>query len=794
MTIGAHRRILTARQVVVVGSAPDADLVVRDGPATWARIRYGTAWTVAVTPPDATLWIDGKQVEPVGSQQRLLAWFESAEPAVVEIRTDGARLQFVVQLVAQDAVTSPSPACASPSSTVPAMGPSHLSTAGAEARAGETRLIDGGLVTIGRAGGGAEVELPDVDLAAEHAAVRRRGDRVVVRDLNHGTGTFVDGQPVLRATLEPGRVFVVGHYEFRVEPNGALCWRMLPIPAPLFVSGLTVAIRRANRRGGFVVIRDITFALRGGGLLAVIGPSGAGKSTLCTALLGEATITDGQAELAGHRLPSANGLNPNLVSFVPQDSEAFGELTVGETLAYAARLRLPSDLPAAERRGQITAVLERLQLTTTAMVRISDLSGGQRRRVAIALELLTRPLLLMLDEPTSGLDEGMDRQLMTDLAAVADEGCVVVVVTHATTHLDLCTAVLALSTPPVRAGEERSPAHAGFFGTPSQLLPSFAAGSVADVMDALRIGEIGASQDTPVLHASTSSKSGSNSAGTGNPRAIPWARAFAVNVKRETLRMTRRRGSLVGLTIVGPAVAAGIAAAVNVNGFSAAPDGPNPDLGVSLSIITIFLAFLAMALSLTSLVGDLKVVQREQRWGVRPFSVVFARAVSRGVPALIQAAVASGTFVAFRGTPGHALPIVPAALGVFIVLAALTLASMAFGLLIGALVTSVEQAVGMMSAFLGVMVILSGLVIRLGNAAGSATALSLAAYVVPTRWAVAGLSAFVDAPGISALPPDALWTHDTAHFLLPVFVLVGLAAGALVAAVGILPRTIRATR
>jgi len=158
---------------------------------------------------------------------------------------------------------------------------------------------------------------------------------------------------------------------------------------------------------------------------------------------------------------------------VPQDDVLHRQLTVRRALRFAASLRFASDVPRKQRRERVAEVIELLGLTNRSKQRVDTLSGGQRKRTSVALELLTEPSLLALDEPTSGLDPALDKEVMRELRLLADRGRTVVVVTHSVLHLDLCDHVLVMCLG----------GRMGYFGPPDELLPFFRAEDYADVFD-----------------------------------------------------------------------------------------------------------------------------------------------------------------------------------------------------------------------------------------------------------------------------------------------------------------------
>ena len=201
---------------------------------------------------------------------------------------------------------------------------------------------------------------------------------------------------------------------------------------------------------GYVVdgrnlLTDISFTARPGTVTAVIGPSGAGKSTLIRLLGGATQPSFGWVSFDGSDVHGEYASLRSRIGIVPQDDVVHRQLTVEQALDYAAELRLPPDTTAADRRAVVARVLDELELTAHRTTRVDKLSGGQRKRASVAMELLTGPQLLILDEPTSGLDPSLDRQVMTMLRQLADAGRVVIVVTHSLAYLKLCDQVLLLA-------------------------------------------------------------------------------------------------------------------------------------------------------------------------------------------------------------------------------------------------------------------------------------------------------------------------------------------------------------
>ena len=219
------------------------------------------------------------------------------------------------------------------------------------------------------------------------------------------------------------------------------------------------------------LLQPTSLTVRPGELVALIGPSGSGKTTLLKALAGVSDPTTGRVILGGDHV-SARSTD---IGFLPVGDTVHPQLTVREALEYTAELRLPTDLGKDGRRARVQETMEELRIVERADIRVGDLSNGERKRAAVAVELIGRPAVLLLDEPASGLDPGLERRLMTMLRAVADQGRGVVVVTHATSSLALCDTVAVMAP----GGDLR------VAGPPAEIAAHFGVSAFDQIYDAL---------------------------------------------------------------------------------------------------------------------------------------------------------------------------------------------------------------------------------------------------------------------------------------------------------------------
>lgn len=266
-------------------------------------------------------------------------------------------------------------------------------------------------------------------VSARHAKIKWVTNGAIIEDLGSSNGTFVNGVKIDQPTLiKAGDIIGLGSYTFTLGGKKLEQEKKKP-GYSLEARGICVQIKEKK------LIHGVSFTLLAGEFAALMGPSGAGKTTLLNALNGYTPPAKGDVLLNNYDLYAHFDQFRNVLGYVPQDDVIHRELTVFEALWYSARLRLPPDYDDHEIEQRIKQVIAQLGLEGTENVLIGSpekkgISGGQRKRVNLAMELLTDPKVLFLDEPTSGLSSEDTLQVMKVLRKLADDGRTIILTIH----------------------------------------------------------------------------------------------------------------------------------------------------------------------------------------------------------------------------------------------------------------------------------------------------------------------------------------------------------------------------
>jgi ABC-type multidrug transport system ATPase subunit len=326
-------------------------------------------------------------------------------------------------------------------------------------KAGDGARAGGRRITIGRHRSNVLViEHPRV--SRYHAVIEQFGARFRLRDLNSDNGTFVNGKRVEKeAWIKEGDEIKIGSHRLVFKEDGITHFDEA---GNLRLDALRVEkwySKTAN------ILKKVSLSIYPKEFVALVGASGAGKSTLMNALTGFSPANGEKSRVLvnGQDLYAHMDEYRSEMGYVPQEDIIHRELTVYSALDFAAQLRMPADTTKQERHERVMEVIEELGLTRQKNNLLTALSGGQRKRVSIGVELLTKPGLFFLDEATSGLDPGTETEMMELLRELADGGRTVILVTHATKNVMMCDQVVFLA----KGG------YLAYYGPPNEALDYF---------------------------------------------------------------------------------------------------------------------------------------------------------------------------------------------------------------------------------------------------------------------------------------------------------------------------------
>ncbi len=287
-------------------------------------------------------------------------------------------------------------------------------------------------ITLGR-GPSNDIVIDGPQISRHHARIVRSEDGLFLEDLGSANGTFIDGVRITRSRLEPGQTISLGSYALRLDLARGTVQKSYQGDILLQGENLRVEVDDGGRPRR--ILDGVSFTVYPTEMVGLLGPSGAGKTTLLMALIGYLRPSYGRTLLNGDELSAHYDRYRGAIGYVPQEDIIHNQLTVYEALYYTAKLRLPPDTADEEIDRRISKVLAELEISGTRNVQIGSperkgISGGQRKRVNLAMELLTEPSLLCLDEPTSGLASEDALNVIQLLRKLGDGGRTILLTIH----------------------------------------------------------------------------------------------------------------------------------------------------------------------------------------------------------------------------------------------------------------------------------------------------------------------------------------------------------------------------
>ena len=611
------------------------------------------------------------------------------------------------------------------------------------------------VLTIGRDASN-DVVLNDARVSRHHARLERIGTRYQLVDLDSSNGTFVNGERVRTRILSPGdEIWIEG--------------------APLYFDGSTIT--RFSRGGGIkvdgvrlsrvvgkgtTILHDVSLSIYPGEFVCIVGGSGAGKTTLLDSISGLRPPTTGYVRYNGLDYYDNVEIYRNSLGYVPQDDIVHPELTVEETLYFTARLRLPEDTRRGEIRERIGNVLEVLELVERRNTQVRRLSGGQRKRVSIGVELLTEPQIFYLDEPTSGLDPGLDTRMMTLLSDLAHEGRTVIATTHAIKNIMICDKVVVMA----RGGR------LAYFGAPADALEYFGVSDFIEIYDVvapdpeawekkylqsdayqrnvkqrlegLTAGRSGAPPDGGGWRPGETEIPGSGGGADRRPKRVSaprvaWHRQFFWLTVRYLRTLSRDRAAVAAILLAAPLLGYIYSALFSGKVFAMTWDeGGDARQGVALlgNLVNVMI-FLGALVASRAIADEVAIYRRERLVNLKLFPYLLSKLSVLGLFAIPQAWLLLGMVSQTVNFPGGS----EAYFKLYLVLVLTGVVSAALGLLVSSVCANGLQALLIMLVFLIPQPMLSGMIVPLGQMPDSAIALSLP---MVGRWSLSMMGRFQD--------------------------------------------------
>ncbi len=620
------------------------------------------------------------------------------------------------------------------------------------------------VVTIGRAPG-STILLNHPLVSQRHAELARdpRSGVYVLTDKGSTNGTFVNGMRISgRVRLEPGNEVRIGPFRF-VFTGTELTQHdessNIRVDAyDIFKVGDVTGLKKMFGGGKpNVLLNHLSFSIAPRKFVALVGGSGAGKSTLMDALNGLRPAQQGLV------LYNGNDYYRNLASFstslgyVPQDDIIHKDLSVERALYYAAKMRLPDDTTDAQIEQRIGEVLADVDMTHRRKLLISKLSGGQRKRVSIAVELLARPSVFFLDEPTSGLDPGLDRKMMFLLRRLADRGHTIVLVTHATNNISACDYVCFLA----QGGK------LAYFGPPDEAKRFFGKTDFAEIYSELEPSDDHPNAPTEwearfrgsgdyqryIVQPLQQSQAATRTAQMQRTATLPQpkrgdpVRQFRLLASRYTELLRNDTANMLILLLQAPIIAALLIFLTKQNIF-ASHNGNDIDAQTPLFIMAAAAVWFGTINAAREIVKEAPIYRRERTVNLGIFPYVMSKVFVLGVLCLVQSFLLLAIVGLKSGYPNGI--VLPAFLELYISLVLTSLGGLTMGLAVSAIAPNTDRAMSVVPLLLIPQIIFAGSTFKLSGVT------DIISYFIVTRWGLEALGDTVHLHSTSCAGPGGL--------------------------------------
>ena len=587
----------------------------------------------------------------------------------------------------------------------------------------KTFELKAGDTSIGRAEN-CDIRLKNVAVSRYHAGIRNANGQYYVFDNGSTNGVFVNGSRIQKSYhLSNKDIFTVLNTTFIYDGN-VVYYKVNPEGIALEIHDLNKDVPAKD--GKKTILDKVSLSIEPNEFVAIIGGSGAGKTTLMTAMSGFDSKVTGRVYCNGTNLRENFQTLKNIIGFVPQQDIIYENITLKKMLYYTAKMKMPEDTSTAEIDARIEEVLGMVELSEHKDTYIRRLSGGQKKRASIAVELLANPGLFFLDEPTSGLDPGTEEHLMRTLSKLSKEQeKTIIMVTHTINNLDLCDKVIIMG----------DGGRLCYCGSPAGIKDFFQTDDLVKVYDIITADPKGWESRFRMSGINQVSEHAAESNGEAiKPRKVNGFTQLGILVRRYTTLIMNDMQRLA--LIFGQPLIIGLLLTL-----VAGPDIYQKFTETQSILFTLMSGGIWMGLlnTIQEVNKERVILKREYMGNLKLPVYMLSKYIVQGVISLVQAVILVVTFVLVKGTPSCKGVIISNATIEIIVLIFLTIyASAGMGLLLSSITKSADRAMAIAPFVLIIQLIFSGILFELTGATDKIS------YVTFSRWAMESIGSTCD--------------------------------------------------
>ncbi len=582
----------------------------------------------------------------------------------------------------------------------------------------DKHTAQGGSVRIGRTAGN-DIVLDSPSVSRQHCSIEYTGQGAVLRDNHSANGVLLNGKRVRgEQLLRDKDVIQILGYQL-IFSGSCIYYKRRVRGVSIKVCGVNKWVGRARRRKQ--ILRNVDCEIKGNSFVAIIGGSGAGKTTLMNVINGFDKKFKGHVYCNGIDLEENFQHLKNIIGYVPQEDIIYENLTLRNMLHYTAQLKMPDDTDEKEIERRIDEVLKLIDLGAHQNTYIRKLSGGQKKRASIAVELLADPKLFFLDEPTSGLDPGTEKNLMLSLQRLTrEQDKTVIMVTHTTQNLHLCDKILFMG-PGGRLC---------FAGNVEQARQFFQKEDLTDIYNLLAADPEPWEKRYQAMRIRDvrGDSAGRKQEPITKLRPVSAIRQFRVLVKRY-VELMKNDFQRLGVLLLQPLIIGALLCIVaDSEVFQIYESTKSMMFALSCSAI-----WIGIFNSIQEICKERSILKREYMANLRLTGYIFSKLLIQAVLGLIQSIFLVGTFLFLLDADEKGIFFSHFHFEILITVWLTVMASVAMGLVISSMVKTGDKAMALAPFVLIVQLLFSGILFELEGAGETIS------YCTVSRWSVEAL-------------------------------------------------------